>query len=292
MLLQNLQEVVCLLAQHTDDDYFLSFFFQIFWCGPFFLMNFKIFIEFVILLLSYVWEFSGHGACEVLAPQPGIRPAPPALKGEVLTSGSPATFLFFISLAVWFILGSCNQSQGSALSLSLILISPSQSPPLLISLHLGHLHPLYLYHIYSIGRKRKFITIHSFIEHNWVHRLYQPCCRCWRYSDEWDWQDAYLQGADGPCYQHSRLPGAHNLFPSQHTRSRTHHPQSSSLSLPWYSLISFGELHRHLLIFLILLVIIGESPWQHYNGQIMSNPHIRHIRVVQICWRGNSILIS
>ena len=40
MLLQNLQEVVCLLAQHTDDDYFLSFFFQIFWCGPFFLMNF------------------------------------------------------------------------------------------------------------------------------------------------------------------------------------------------------------------------------------------------------------
>ena len=76
------------------------------------------------MLLSYVWGFSGHGACEVLAPQPGIGPAPPALKGEVLTPGSPAMSLFFISLTVWFILGSCNQSQGSALSLSQIITFP------------------------------------------------------------------------------------------------------------------------------------------------------------------------
>ena len=42
---------------------------------------FKVFIEFVtILLLFYV-------ACEVLAARPGIEPAPPALEGEVLTSG-------------------------------------------------------------------------------------------------------------------------------------------------------------------------------------------------------------
>ena len=28
-------------------------------------------------------------ACEILAPQPGIQPAPPALKGKVLTAGPP-----------------------------------------------------------------------------------------------------------------------------------------------------------------------------------------------------------
>ena len=33
--------------------------------------------------------FSGREACGILAPQPGIEPAPPALEGEVLTTGSP-----------------------------------------------------------------------------------------------------------------------------------------------------------------------------------------------------------
>ena len=33
-----------------------------------------------------VWFF-GHEAYEILAPQPGIKPAPPALEGEALTSG-------------------------------------------------------------------------------------------------------------------------------------------------------------------------------------------------------------
>ena len=28
--------------------------------------------------------FFGHKACGILAPQPGIEPAPPALEGEVL----------------------------------------------------------------------------------------------------------------------------------------------------------------------------------------------------------------
>ena len=37
------------------------------------------------------------------------------------------------------------------------------------------------------------------------------------------------------------------------------------LSLPWYSLISLGELRRHLLIFLILLVIIGDH---HHDNTI------------------------
>ena len=33
--------------------------------------------------------FFGHEACGILAPQPGIEPTPPALEGEVLTSGLP-----------------------------------------------------------------------------------------------------------------------------------------------------------------------------------------------------------
>ena len=52
---------------------------------------FKVFIEFVtILLLFYVFFwFFGHEACGILAPRPGIEPAPPALEGEVLTTGPP-----------------------------------------------------------------------------------------------------------------------------------------------------------------------------------------------------------
>ena len=48
---------------------------------------FKVFIEFVTILLLF-W-FYGHKACGILAPQPGIEPAPAALEGEVLTTGSP-----------------------------------------------------------------------------------------------------------------------------------------------------------------------------------------------------------
>ena len=33
--------------------------------------------------------FFGPGACGILAPQPGIEPAPPALEGKVLTTGPP-----------------------------------------------------------------------------------------------------------------------------------------------------------------------------------------------------------
>ena len=43
-----------------------------------------------------LWFF-GHEACGILAPQPGIEPTPPALEGEVLTTGSPGKSLYF-----WF----------------------------------------------------------------------------------------------------------------------------------------------------------------------------------------------
>ena len=51
---------------------------------------FKVFIEFVtILLLFFMFWFFGGEACGILAPRPGIEPAPPALEGEVLTPGPP-----------------------------------------------------------------------------------------------------------------------------------------------------------------------------------------------------------
>ena len=59
------------------------------------LFFFKVFIEFVtILLLFYVLIFwHGCEACEILAPRPGIEPATPALEGEVLTTGLPGNSL-------------------------------------------------------------------------------------------------------------------------------------------------------------------------------------------------------
>ena len=64
---------------------------------------FKVFTEFVtILLLFYIFGFFGQEACGILAPGPGIEPAPPALEGEVLTAGPPGKvsvlfFLFFFN---------------------------------------------------------------------------------------------------------------------------------------------------------------------------------------------------
>ena len=51
---------------------------------------FKVFIEFVILLLLfYILDFWLQGI-RILAPRPRIKPALPTLEGEVLTSGPPA----------------------------------------------------------------------------------------------------------------------------------------------------------------------------------------------------------
>ena len=49
---------------------------------------FKVFIEFVtILLLVYVVSFFDFEAYGILAPRPGIEPAPAVLEGKVLTPG-------------------------------------------------------------------------------------------------------------------------------------------------------------------------------------------------------------
>ena len=51
---------------------------------------FKVFIEFVTIVLLFLCFGFGHKACGILAPGPGIKPAPPALEGEV--------FFFFFKL--------------------------------------------------------------------------------------------------------------------------------------------------------------------------------------------------
>ena len=57
-------------------------------------VTFKIFTEFItILLLFYVFDFLGHQAYEILAPQPGIELA---LEDEVLTNGLPGKSPGFI----------------------------------------------------------------------------------------------------------------------------------------------------------------------------------------------------
>ena len=46
----------------------------------------------------FLFWFSGHQACGILAPQPRIKPVPPALEGRVLTTGSPGKYLFVLYL--------------------------------------------------------------------------------------------------------------------------------------------------------------------------------------------------
>ena len=63
----------------------------------------KVFIEFATtLLLFYGFWFWGHEACGILAPRPGIKPPPPALEGQVLTTGpsgkSPDQYFHFPTL--------------------------------------------------------------------------------------------------------------------------------------------------------------------------------------------------
>ena len=57
---------------------------------------FKVFIEFVtvLLLLIFMFWFFGREAYGILAPQPGVEPAPLALEGKVLTTGPPGKSLY------------------------------------------------------------------------------------------------------------------------------------------------------------------------------------------------------
>ena len=43
-----------------------------------------------------MFQFFGHEASGILAPWPGIEPIPPALEGEILTTGLPGKSLLGI----------------------------------------------------------------------------------------------------------------------------------------------------------------------------------------------------
>ena len=63
---------------------------------------FKIFNEFVtILFLFYILFFYEREACGILAPWPGIEPAPRALEVEVLTTGPPGKSLDYFLCYLW-----------------------------------------------------------------------------------------------------------------------------------------------------------------------------------------------
>ena len=63
-----------------------------FFSSFFFLMQIIFFLKSLLNLLQYCFcclcfGFLGHQACGILVPWPGIKPASPALEGEVLTTG-------------------------------------------------------------------------------------------------------------------------------------------------------------------------------------------------------------
>ena len=74
-------------------DFLPFFFFKVFLMWTIF----RVFIEFAtILLLFYVLVFGGRHV-GILAPWPGIEPAPPALEGGVSTTGPPGKSLSWFS---------------------------------------------------------------------------------------------------------------------------------------------------------------------------------------------------
>ena len=56
-------------------------------------------------------------ACEILVPQPGIKPASPALEGKFLITGPPgmSPFLIVFILEIHFFLSTCKFSEISAI---------------------------------------------------------------------------------------------------------------------------------------------------------------------------------
>ena len=84
--------LVCLLK------FFIFICFKIFFqCGPFLKSLYWVCYS-TASVLCFV--FFGPEACGIIAPWPGIKPEPPALKGEVLASGPPGKSLSFF-LLIW-----------------------------------------------------------------------------------------------------------------------------------------------------------------------------------------------
>ena len=83
--------------------------------------SFQVFIAFVTILLLYcfmLWFF-GLEASGISAPRPGIEPAPPALKGKILTTGLPGKSPDFIFYTLFLRMG---LTLNSPLSLFLSIV--------------------------------------------------------------------------------------------------------------------------------------------------------------------------
>ena len=83
---------VCELEVYTLNHYdaylHLLFLFEIFfWCGSFL----KSLLNLLQYCFCFMFHFFGLETCGILAPQPGIKPIPPALEGEVLSPGLPGS---------------------------------------------------------------------------------------------------------------------------------------------------------------------------------------------------------
>ena len=59
--------------------------------------------------------FFGPEACGILAPRPGIEPAPPALEGEVLTTGPPGK-----SPGIWFLWNPSHLGAGKVWVMAIV----------------------------------------------------------------------------------------------------------------------------------------------------------------------------
>ena len=80
-------------ATHSTFLFVCLFVFKIFfWCGPFL----KSLLNLLQYCFCFMFWFFGCEACGILAPQPGIKLTPPALEGEVLTTGPPGKSLFLL----------------------------------------------------------------------------------------------------------------------------------------------------------------------------------------------------
>ena len=93
-------------------------------------------------IFCFMFWFFGREACGILAPRPRIEPAPPALEGEVCTTGPPGKsqreFIFIFSCNLEAVLMSEHRVHWKRSHDPSIPISRTCPPQATPSLHLGH----------------------------------------------------------------------------------------------------------------------------------------------------------
>ena len=105
--------------------------------------------------LCFMFWFFGHKACGILAPWPGIEPAPSALEGKVLTTGPPGKSGF----------QSFDHSEynswhmGKSLALSLTLKEGPLSPAVGTARSSGTCRPLLRWYPLRRGREKRLCDV-------------------------------------------------------------------------------------------------------------------------------------